>query len=66
MQWINRSLVQVTRKTAPPNGYRRKPDCLSFQTMLDLLVVSVEKTCIISSFPLITLAKFAPAIRGRP
>ena len=22
MQWINRTLVQATRKSAPPNGYR--------------------------------------------
>ena len=44
MQWINRALVQAIRKTAPPNGYRRKEDCLSFLTMLDLWVVSVEKT----------------------
>ena len=51
MQWINRALVQATRKTAPPNGYRRNEDCLSFLTMLDLQVVSVEKTRIISSFP---------------
>ena len=50
MQWINHA-VQATRKTAPPNGYRRKEDCLSFLTMLDLQVVSVEKTRIISSFP---------------
>ena len=47
MQWINRALVQATRKTAPPNGYRRKEDCLCFLTMLDLRVVSVEKTRII-------------------
>ena len=44
MQWINRALVQATRKPAPPNGYCRKEECLSFLTMLDLRVVSVEKT----------------------
>ena len=43
MQWINRALVQATRKTAPPNGYCRKEECLCFLTMLDLRVVSVEK-----------------------
>ena len=43
MQWINRALVQATRKTAPPNGYCRKEECLSFLTMLDLRVDSVEK-----------------------
>ena len=43
MQWINRALVQATRKTAPPNGYRRKEECLSFLTMPDSRVVSVEK-----------------------
>ena len=51
MQWINRALVQATWKTAPPNGYCRKEDCLSFLAMLDLRVVSVEKTRIILSFP---------------
>ena len=51
MQWINRALVQATRKTAPPNGCCRKQDCLSFLIMLDLRVVCVEKTRIISSFP---------------
>ena len=50
MQWINCALVQATRKTAPPNGYSRKEDYLSFLTMLDLRVVSVEKNQIISSF----------------
>ena len=61
MQWINRALLQATRTTAPPNGYFRKEECLShrgiylyglsFLTMLDLRVVSVEKTRIISRFP---------------
>ena len=50
MQWINHALVLATRKTAPPNGHCRKEDCLSFLTMLDLRVVSVEKTRIMSSF----------------
>ena len=62
MQWINRALVQATRKTAPPNGYRRKEDCLSFLTMLDLRVVSVEKTTHYFEFSVMTIAKFAPAI----
>ena len=44
MQWINRALVQATRKTAPPNGYRRKKESLSFLTMPDLRAVSIEKT----------------------
>ena len=44
MQWINHALLQATRKTAPPNGYCRKEECLSFLTMPDLPVVSVEKT----------------------
>ena len=51
MQWINRALVQATRKTAPSNGYRRKEECIGFLTMPDLRVVSVEKIQIISSFP---------------
>ena len=51
MQRINRALVQATRKTAPPNGYRRKDESLSFLTMPDLLAVSVEKTWIISHYP---------------
>ena len=44
MQWIKRALVQAARKTAPPTGYRRKEECLSFLPMLDLRPVSVEKT----------------------
>ena len=44
MQRINRVLVQATLKTVPPNRYRRKEDCLTFLTMPDLRVVSVEKT----------------------
>ncbi len=43
MQWINRTLLQATRKSAPPNGYRRKEESLSFLTMPDLRAVSVEK-----------------------
>ena len=43
MQWINRALEQATQKTAPPNGYRWKEECLSFLTMPHLRVVSVEK-----------------------
>ena len=43
MQWINLALVQATRKTAPPNGYRRKEEYIGFLTMPDLWVVSVEK-----------------------
>ena len=38
-------------ETATPNGYCRKQDCLSFLTMVDSWVVSVEKARIISSFP---------------
>ena len=44
MQWINRELVQTTRKTAPPNGYHRKEESLTFLTMPYLRAVSVEKT----------------------
>ena len=51
MQWINLALVQATRKTAPPNGYHRKEECIGFLTMPDLQVVSVEQIRIISSFP---------------
>ena len=62
MQWINRALVQATRKTAPPNGYCRKEECLGFLTMLDLRVVSVEKTPNYFEFSVMTIAKSAPAI----
>ena len=59
---VNRALVQATRKTAPLNGYWRKQDCLSFLTMLDLRVVSVEKNPNYFEFSVMTIAKFAPAI----
>ena len=62
MQWINRALVQATWKTAPPNRYCQKEDCLSFLTMLDLRVVSVEKNPTYFEFSVMTIAKFAPAI----
>ena len=62
MQWINRALVQATQKTAPPNGYCRKEDCLSFLTMLDLRVVSLEKNPNYLEFSVMTIPKFAPAI----
>ena len=61
-QWINRALVQATRKTAPPNGYRRKDDCLIAKSMLDLRVVSVEKNPHYFEFSVMTIAKFARAI----
>ena len=44
MQWINRALVQATRKTAPPNGYWRKEECIGFLTIPDLRVVSVDES----------------------
>ena len=50
-QLINLALVLATRKTAPPNRYRRKDECLTFLTMPDSRMVSVEKMRIISSFP---------------
>ena len=54
--------MQATRKTAPPNEYRWKEDCLSFLTMLDLRVVSVEKNPNYFEFSVMTIAKFVPAI----
>ena len=50
MQWINHALVQATLKTAPPNGFRRKEECLSFLIMPDLWVVSVETDRVLSNY----------------
>ena len=44
---INCALSRAPRKFASFNGYRRKEESLSFLIMLDLRVVSVEKTQII-------------------
>ena len=54
--------MQATRKTAPPNGYRRREDRLSCLTMPDLRVVSVETNPNYFEFSVMTIAKFAPAI----
>ena len=62
MQRINRALVQATQKTAPPNGYRRKDESLSFLTMPDLWVVSFEKKTNYFECSVTTIAKFSPAI----
>ena len=62
MQWTTRALVQATWKTAPPNGYRRKEECLSFLIMPDLRAVSVEKSPTYFEFSETTIDEFAQAI----